>query len=302
VELAVPPQSRATGRDYVLLHFIILIWGITAVLGKLISLSPAVLTAWRTGLAALSLFLILSVRGVVWPGWREIGVMLATGLLIGLHWFLFFLGGRLGTVSGSLAGASTMALWVALLEPLMLRNRRWSGSEALLAAGVTGGVMVIQFSDHGLITGILAAGVASIFSIINSQLVKRHPAMLITALEMTSACLLCTLGAWLIRPASGLVWWPAPQDWPWLLVLALLCTVFAYSVCVWMQQRVSPFSLGMASNLEPVYGMLLAPLVFGVVEHQPLRFYLGSGVIIGFVVLHTWLTTRRQSGGRTGSP
>jgi drug/metabolite transporter (DMT)-like permease len=292
VALAVAPPPRATGRDYILLHGIVLIWGITAVLGKLITLTPAVLTAWRTGLAALTLFLILALRRVAWPPWRDIGIMLATGLLIGLHWFLFFLGGRLGTVSGSLAGASTMALWVAMLEPLMTR-RRWSGAETLLATGVTAGVMIIQFSDRGLLTGILAAGVAAIFSIINGQLIKRHPALLITALEMTGACVLCTAGAWLLQPEAGVSWWPSASDWPWVLTLALVCTVFAYSVCVWLQQRVSAFSLGIAGNLEPVYGMLLAPLVFGATEHQPLRFYLGAAVIISCVALHTWLTSPR---------
>jgi drug/metabolite transporter (DMT)-like permease len=278
----------------VILHVVVVIWGITAVLGKLITLSPMVLTAWRTGIAAAALWVILAVRREPWPGGRAAGVMLATGLLIGLHWFLFFLGARLGTVSGSLAGAATMALWVALLEPLMIRGRRWSGAEALLALGVTGGVMIIQFDDQGLLTGIIAAGVAAVFSIINGQLVRKHSALMITALEMTSACAFCVAGAWLFVPAGGVGWWPAPGDWVWVLTLALVCTVFAYSACVWVQQRVSAFTIGMASNLEPVYGMALAALVFGKLEHQPLRFYVGSAVIIGFVVLHTFLQQRRK--------
>ena len=294
--LAGPSRSRPGWRHFALLHLIVLIWGITAVLGKLITLDPGVLTAWRTGLAAAILFGILTVRRQSWPGRRDLAVMLATGLLIGLHWFLFFLGGRLGTVSCSLAGASTMALWVALLEPLMVRSRRWSWAEGLLAAGVTSGVMIIQFKDRGLLTGILAAGVAALFSIINGRLVQRHSALVITALEMTSACALCVAGSFLMPPATGLQWWPAKTDWPWLLILAVVCTVFAYSACVWVQRRVSAFSLGMASNLEPIYGMALAPLVFGVVEHQSLQFYAGSAVIIGCVVLHTLRTAGRNPG------
>ncbi len=291
------PDAPAGVRDFLLLHLIVLVWGLTAILGKLVTLDPAVLTAWRTGIAAAALGGFLLVKRAPWPGWSQVSIMLATGLLIGLHWFLFFLSGRLGTVSGSLAGASTMALWVALLEPLMIRGRRWSVAEGLLALGVTGGVMIIQFQDRGLLVGIIAAAVAAVFSIINGRLVRRHSALVITAVEMTSACALCVMGAWLGMPATGLRWWPTPAEWLWVLLLALVCTVFAYSACVWVQRRVSAFTVGMASNLEPIYGMALAPLVFGVVEHQPLRFYLGAAVIIACVATHTVITRRKLQAG-----
>jgi drug/metabolite transporter (DMT)-like permease len=284
-------RNKARVLDYAVLHVVIVVWGVTSVLGKMITLSPAVLTAWRTGLAALALWIVLGIQRQKWPSGRDVAVMLGTGLLIGLHWFLFFLSARQGTVSGSLAGVATFALWVALLEPLMVKGRRWSVAEAWLALGVAGGVMIIQFSDRGLLTGILAAGVAAMFSIINGQLVKHHPPLLITAFEMTSACALCVAGALLWEPQA--VWQPTAADWPWVLTLALLCTVVAYSACVWVQQRVSAFSIGMASNLEPIYGMVLAAWVFGAVEHQPLRFYVGAAVIIGFVGLHTWWMRRR---------
>ena len=305
------PEARPGMRDYAVLHLVVLIWGLTAILGKLITLDPAVLTAWRTGIAAMAICLILTIRRERWPKWRDIRIMLATGLLLGLHWFLFFRSARQGTVSGSLVGASTMALWVALLEPLMIQGRRWSWAEGFPAGGVALGVLIIQarqdsaghgFSfgdggrllDSGLFTGILAAGVAALFSIINGRLVQRHPALVITGLEMASACALCVTGAWLFPPAEGSKWWPTAADWPWVLMLSLVCTVFAYSACVWVQRRVSAFSVGMVSNLEPIYGMALAPLVFGAVEHQPMPFYVGAAVIMGCVAAHTVMADRRQ--------
>ena len=308
------PDARPDNYHYAVLHLVVLVWGITAILGKLIALDPAVLTAWRTGIAALVLLIILAWRRELWPGWRAAGLCTATGLLIGLHWFLFFRSGRQGSVSASLAGVSTMALWVALLEPMLVRGRRWSWAEGLLAAGVALGVLVIQLrgpdasggftlgdggplSGSGLFTGILAAGVAALFSIINARLVRHHPAMVITAFEMIGACALCLAGASLFGSAEGLNWWPDSHDWPWLLTLALVCTVFAYSACVWVQRRVSAFSVGMASNLEPIYGMALAPLVFGAVEHQKLQFYAGSAVIIACVALHTLLAGKRRQQG-----
>ena len=307
------PDARPSASDFLLLHLIVLIWGVTAILGKLISLEPAVLTAWRTGLAALTLFVMVGFRREKWPAPKDAGIMLATGLLIGLHWFLFFLSGRQGTVSGTLAGASTMALWVALLEPLLIRGRRWKWAEGCLAAGVTFGVLLLQvrfdsstgsltvgdgrpLSGNGLFTAIWAAGVAALFSIINGRLIQKHPALVITAFEMTSACALCAAGSWLLAPPGGPVWWPAPSDWFWILTLSLVCTVFAYSACVAVQRRLSTFSLGITSTLEPVYGMVLAPLVFGVVEHQSLWFYAGTAVIIGCVVAHTVAARQERRG------
>lgn len=270
-----------------------LAWGLTAILGRLISLTPVVIVVWRTGIAALAMLAIVLARRLPWPAWRELLPILGGGALIGTHWILFFLSGRVGSVTVGLAGLSTLALWVALLEPLVIRGRRWSWAEGLLAGGVMAGMLLLDFSDHGLLVGIAAAALAAALSILNARLVRRHPTMVISCIEMGTACLVCSTAALTMPPAGGLVWWPLPGDWIWLLILAILCTVFAFSACVWVQKRVSAFSVGMASNLEPIYGMILAPLVFGASENQPLKFYLGAAVIIGFVALHTALSARR---------
>ena len=101
---------------------------------------------------------------------------------------------------------------------------------------------------------------------------------------MISAALFCTvLALTLSRPAQ---WLPAPADWPPLLTLALLCTAGAFSVCVWLQRRVPAFTIGIAGNLEPVYGMILAALVFGSAEVMGPSFYAGAAIIIGCVIFH----------------
>ena len=304
-----PANQKAGLRDYAVLHFVIITWGITAVLGKLITLDPAVLTAWRTGLAAFCILVFLALRRTAWPPPHMVLRLLATGLLIGLHWFLFFRSARQSTVSGSLAGISTVALWVALLEPLMIRGRRWSWAEGFFAIGVVLGILIIQLRmpagwtsltigdgghllESGLFTAVLAAAVAAVFSILNARFVQHHSALVITGIEMASASAICVLGAQIFAPVTGVQWWPTAQDWPWVLILALVCTVLAYSACVWVQRRVSTFSVGIATNLEPIYGMLLAPLVFGAIEHQPPQFYAGTALIIACVLLHTFLVHR----------
>jgi drug/metabolite transporter (DMT)-like permease len=227
--------------------------------------------------------------------WRKPGFglwerrALANGTLIGLHWYLFFLAARIGNVSTMLTGIATLALWVALLEPLFIKDRRLHFSECLLALAVAGGVVLVAGDDHvslpclGL--GVLAAAVAAVFSIFNARIVRHVPAITMTFHEMLSAAIFCAL----LSAATGVSenWLPAPSDWGPLLTLALLCTVCAFSVCVWLQRRVPPFTIGIAGNLEPIYGMALAAAVFGSSEVMGLRFYAGAAIIIGCVVWHT---------------
>ena len=143
-------------------------WGFTAVLGKLIAMESLPLVAWRTGIAAVALVLMMG-----WGKLRRFGTRLdvwqalGTGCLIGFHWYLFFLAGRLGNVSTGLAGAATAALWVALLEPLVVRGRRVHLGECVLALVVAAGVAVITGSEGvslpSFFTGVAAAAVAALF-------------------------------------------------------------------------------------------------------------------------------------------
>lgn len=292
-------SPAVTVRDHLILQVIVLVWGITAVLGKLISLEPEAVVIWRTGIAALVLGLwLLAARRRAGSGvWERRALF--NGCLIGLHWYLFFLAPRLGNVSVALTGLATCALWVALLEPLVVRGRRVHLREILLAIAVSGGVALVAGSDDVplacLMTGIAAAAVAALFSIFNSRIVQHLPAFTMTFYEMLSAALFCTaLSLVTLRPLHMEEWLPAASDWLPLLTLALLCTVGAFSVCVWLQRRVPAFTIGLAANIEPVYGMIIAAAVFGASEVMNLRFYAGAAIIIGCVIFHT-LTGQARS-------
>jgi drug/metabolite transporter (DMT)-like permease len=288
---------HVSARDHLILQGIVLVWGITSVLGKKISLEVQILVTWRTGIAAfaLGLWLLLARRRTGFDLWARRALL--NGCLIGLHWYLFFLAARLGNVSVAITGAATSALWVALLEPLVIRQRRLHLKECVLALAVTGGVALVAGSDNVpmpcLLMGILAAAVAALFSIFNARIVQHLPAVTMSFYEMVSATLFCAaLSLVTVRPLAPETWLPASSDWLPLLTLSLLCTVFAFSVCVWLQKRVPPFTIGLAANIEPVYGMLLAAAVFGDTEVMGLRFYTGAAIIIGCVVFHT-LSERR---------
>lgn len=289
-------------RDHFLLQGVVLVWGVTSVLGKLISLPPQTLVIWRTGIAALTLGIWLSLRVRPAPNLRMVRLAMLNGCLIGLHWFLFFLAARLGNVSGALTGAATCALWVSLLEPLVVRERRLHLRECVVALAVTGGVALVAGSGDVplacLFTGILAAGVAALFSIFNARLVRHLSAVRMAFHEMLAATGFCTvLTLFTVRPLTVETWLPRPADWLPLLTLSLLCTVFAFSACVWLQRRVPAFTIGIAANLEPVYGMILAAMVFGSREVMGPRFYAGAAIIIGCVIFHAAAGAARRVTG-----
>jgi drug/metabolite transporter (DMT)-like permease len=300
-------SPAASTRDHLILQGIVLVWGITSVLGKMISLKVQVLVTWRTGIAALALglWLLAARRRTSFDVWAKRALL--NGCLIGLHWFLFFLAARLGNVSVAITGAATSALWVALLEPLVVRERRLHLRECLLALVVTGGVALVAGSDDVpmpcLLIGILAAAVAALFSIFNARIVQHLPAVTMSFYEMVSATLFCAvLSLATAGPLTAETWLPARTDWGPLLTLSLLCTVFAFSVCVWLQKRVPAFTIGLAANIEPVYGMLLAAAVFGATEVMGVRFYTGAAIIIGCVVFHTLAGRRQRSMVFSGPP
>lgn len=286
-------------RTWALLHFIVLIWGLTSVIGKLIHLPAFTLVAWRTGIAALALVIILRVRRAAFPDRTSQRRLLASGLLIGTHWYLFFLATHTGGPSACLTGVSTMALWTALLEPLFTRTFRWRALDALLAILVTIGVAIAVSGDPrestltGVLIGIAAGLVASVFSLINARFVQRLEPMVISLYQMTGAALLTTVCAILLSPPGAPVMPATISEWAWLLVLSLGCTVFAYAASVALLKKISAFSFSLTANLEPVYGMTLAVLMLGSDEIRSATFYLGSAIVIACVVVHPLLARRK---------
>jgi drug/metabolite transporter (DMT)-like permease len=292
-------------KDYLKLHFIVLLWGFTAILGRLLSLPPVELVEWRTGLAALGLGLLLvarrrSGRAGSWPEGLK---LLGTGGLVAAHWITFFLAARLSSVSVCLAGLATLALWTSLLEPLLLRRPVRSyeiglGLLSLLGLWLVSGAAPTQLLGLGV--AVVSAGLSALFSIINSRLVRRHEPLVLTLWEMAGAflsvALFLPIYARFFTPDHQLHMalgfngfappWQWVGDWLWLAILAGACTVYAFAASVELMRRLSPFAVNLTINLEPVYGIALAVLIFGDTERMAAGFYLGTGLIVLSVLLH----------------
>ncbi|WP_302120315.1 DMT family transporter [Allorhodopirellula heiligendammensis] len=282
------------------MHFLVFLWGFTGVLGELIDLPSVELVFYRCLLASVTLSVILRHKLRV-PIGRAVA-MFATGGIIGLHWVLFFLAVKIANVSVCMVGAATISLWTALLEPVMVPGRVLKRMDLAFGALVIAAVAIIFQSEMqyavGFLVAIAAAIAAAVFSIINGAFAKHTPHRVIAWYELTGACVFCALclpisARWLSE-GRGLDLVPGPMDWVWLVVLAEVCTVYAYSEYVSLLKRLSVFTTNFANNLEPVYGIILGGLILGDYHHLGAGFYLGAALIAVLVLAHTRMSRRKR--------
>lgn len=283
-------------KHFLELHFVIFLWGFTAILGKLITIPAVELVALRTLITAIALGLIIYRRRTqFWLGRQHALKVFSVGFLIAAHWILFFAAARVSSVSICLIGMATCSLWTAFLEPLFSKSKI-KPHEILLALLIILGLYVIfqHETEFNSIVGIgMAVGsalLASVFTIINAKLVKHTPSTTITCYEMAGAC----LGTVLFFPiytalfAEGgtLNFSLTAMDWVYLLILTLACTVYAYTAGVRLMQRISAYTMNLTVNLEPVYGIILAWFIFDEGDKMSAGFYYGAAIILLSVFIY----------------
>lgn len=290
-------------RDYTKLHIVVILWGFTAILGKLIDLDSPVLVFYRVGASALILAIMIRLLKIKTADNRSSQFkMIANGILLGTHWTLFFLAVKIANVSVCMIGMATTSLWTAILEPLIIKNRSFRRYEFGLGAIMIAAIILITGGDFnyylGLIIAIISAGIGTLFSIINSQFTKNHHHYTIAYYQMLGATAIAGL------TIIGVSLWrdSLPQmslkldDFGWLMLLVCFCTVYAYAQYIELLKRLSVFTIHLAYNLEPVYGMIFAAFFFK--EHHlfgPL-FYCGAAIIFISVIIHPFFEkTAKQS-------
>lgn len=298
------PANRLYGgslRDITQLNLVVLAWGFTSILGKLISIPAVEVTVWRTGFAAFGLLLICRFRGIQLLVPRPTALaFLGTGVIIGWHWATFFLSARLSTASVCLAAMPTGMLWCSLIEPLMNRSRKWSKVELITGIVTIVAVWIIYRFEFrhwlGFTVGLVSAFLAAIFGVLNKQLTTLHHPAVMCCYQMIGACVSCLV----LLPFLGThtLAIPAGIDWLWLFLLSQVCTVGAYVGYLDVLRRVSVFTVNVVYNLEPVYGIVLAATIFGERERMSGGFYLGATIIVASVValpVMNRLTSKRNA-------
>jgi drug/metabolite transporter (DMT)-like permease len=223
---------------------------------------------------------------------KELAQYLGVGVIISAHWLTFFEAIKISNVSITLVSLSVTSFFVALLQPFFMKQKIVP-YEVLLGLMTIFGIGLIfnvetEYSA-GIFLGLLSALLAALFSLFNARLVMKNDATLISMYEMFGGVLILTLYFLITGKFTPEFFELSASDWMWLLILGLVCTSFAYVATVQVLKVLSPFTVSIAINLEPIYGIILAVLIFKNSEEMKPSFYLGAAIILLSIILNSVL-------------
>ena len=277
---------------YLKMHLAIFLWGFTGLLGKLIHLNEGMLVWYRLLISTLAIALLLFYQGklprIPLREWIHIG---SIGFLVMLHWVTFYGSIKLSSISVAMICLSSIALFASILEPLVNR-KRFDLMEIFFSALAVTGISTIYNSDataaNGIILGIISALLSACFSILNKRITAKYEPLTISFIELGSGWIFLTLLLpfyFIIQPTNVFI--PSSSDFVYLIILSLVCTVFTWILSLQALRKVSAYTMGLALNLEPVYGIILAILFAGEGKVMNKSFLTGAGLIMLTILLHT---------------
>ena len=275
-------------KNYLLLHLIVLIWGFTAILGALISLDAIPLVWYRMSLAVVFIVLYFVIKKKSFKTDRiGIGKFFLTGVVIALHWIFFFKAIKASNVSVALVTMSTGAFFVSLIEPLFFK-RRINKLEIVLGLIVILGLYIIfNFESQyrlGIFYALISSLLSAIFSVLNGLFIKKYAASTISLYQLFFGVVFITAYLFFMNGFSISFFKISKLDWLYLLILSSFCTAYAFIASVKVMKYLSPYTVVLTLNLEPVYAILLALFIFGEKEKMNIEFYFGAFIVL-FVVL-----------------
>jgi drug/metabolite transporter (DMT)-like permease len=281
------------------IHFCVLLWGFTAILGKLITLPALPLVWWRMLLVTGALLLVPRVRRhLLAMSWRLIGAYAGIGVLVSLHWLTFYAAIKLSNAS---VGATCIALgpvFLAFIEPWIAR-RKFDPRELLIGVAVVPGVVMVVGGVPvdmriGIAVGVLSALFVALFGSLNKRMVESGDPLTVTFIELGTGTVFLTLLAPLLPHQGALFVLPGLHDALLLLALAFGCTLLPFTLALVALRHMSAFGTQMVTNLEPVYAIVLAVVLLGEQHELDHWFYLGVVVILAAVFVHPLLHRRQR--------
>ncbi len=286
-------------KSYLHLHLIVFIWGFTAVLGRLISLEALPLVWFRM------LFAVGFIAVYIWVKKIPIQVspktavkFLFAGIIIALHWFTFFKAIKVSNISVTLACLATGAFFTSLLEPLFYRKKIvWY--EVLFGLLVVVGLYIIfnvegQFIE-GIIIALISAFLSALFAVINSKFVKEHNPTLISFYELGGGLIFFSFLLLFTNSSTTTFFKLSSEDLIYLFILSSVCTAYAFIASTAIMKFLSPYTVMLTINLEPIYGIILAVLVYKEKETMSPNFYFGALIILLSVVLNSVIKSYQKA-------
>ncbi len=289
-------------KYYLILHIIVLVWGITGILGDEIEVSAEKITFFRTGISFVSLLFVgLFIKESKKLSPKELLFLLGTGVIVGLHWFCFFYSIKVSTVSIGVVCMSSSTLFTSFLEPILFK-RKVLLSEVILSLAIMAGIIIIfgfetQYAE-GIKYGLLSAFFAAFFTVANGKFISKISSFKITKYEMLGGFLTLAVILAIGGQINGEIMNVSLTDWGYLTILGVVCTTIAFMVSVWVMKHVTPFTVSMSVNMEPIYTIIIALIIAGVrgstKENMSTGFYVGGVIIIASIFLNGYIKQRKN--------
>jgi drug/metabolite transporter (DMT)-like permease len=286
-------------KAFVQLHIAVFLAGFTGILGRLISLNEGMIVWYRLLFTAVTMYILFSIRRKIHKiPLKDILKISGVGFIAAMHWVTFYGSIKYANVSMALVCFSATGFFTSLFEPLILRQRI-NRAELLLGLVTIAGIYLIFHFDTqykaGIIIGLISAILAALFPIFNRELLKRINVETMLTWQQTGGFITLSilLPFYLQRfPVENFI--PGAVDLMWLLVLSWFCSVIAFQFSSNALKRLSAFTVNLTYNLEPIYGILLAFIVYKENKLLSKWFYVGFAIIIFALVIHVWLIARQE--------
>ncbi len=299
------PKSTA----YLKIHTAVLLFGITAILGKLIVFDQLAIVWHRLWISVLGLVLLPGVlRGIMRIPRKDLLRFVGIGVLVCIHWLTFYGCIKIADSSSiALACLATSTLFVSILEPLVTGSKFQRVEVVLGLLVIVGLLMVLNIGSAyywAIVVGLISAFFAALFSVLNKKYLSNHNTLSVSVLELFSGFVFLSLVIPIYESGFNLQEYSLFRDdlyavhkvfgmhihsFVYLVILGLFCTSLAYALSLSALRVLSAFTTNLAINLEPVYGIVLAAILFKENQDLNIWFYVGTGIILLSVILHPFL-------------
>ena len=285
-------------KSYLHLHWIVFIWGFTAVLGRLITLDALPLVWFRMLFAVVFIFIYIKIKKVPLKLPKKVLLkFLVAGLVIALHWFTFFRAIKVSNVSITLACLSTGAFFTSIIEPIFF-NKKVVWYEIFFGLIVVLGLTIIFNVEgkymEGIILALISAFLSASFAVINSKFVKDYEPTIISFYELVGGVLFFSLFLLGTSSFDSKFFQLTANDFMYLMILSSICTAYAFIASTAVMKFLSPYTVMLTINLEPIYGILLAVIIFKDKEQMSPAFYVGAVIILITVLLNGIVKARHK--------
>ncbi|QCE39993.1 DMT family transporter [Psychroserpens sp. NJDZ02] len=295
-------------KNYLHLHLLVFIAGFTAIIGKLITLNAVSLVWYRMLIATVLMFVYIKIAKInISITKKALFKFAIAGVIIALHWITFFGSIQVSNASIALAMFSTGAFFASFIEPIIYK-RKIIAYEIVFGLIVVFGIYLIVRSEFkyidGMILGVISAFLSSLFAVLNGKFMEEHSATKISFYEFISGVFF--ISVYILCFGEGFNtnhFNISMSDGLWLFVLASICTAYAFIASVHVMRFISPYTVVLTYNLEPIYGIVLALMLFPESETMSSSFYIGAFIILGVVlcngILKNWKNFKKNKSKQT---